>query len=125
MLITLSKDVIFIIFFILISVHCYIINNLFSCIEIKVSSVRELAKLRDSEQLQKVISQIEKHSKVPRKSADIVGPVECDPEYQLIVEANNMAVDIDNEIGNNSYIEFLFVKHMYWYIIFIFFSYYT
>lgn len=78
----------------------YIINNLFSCIEIKVSSVRELAKLRDSEQLQKVMSQIEKHSKVPRKSADIVGPVESDPEYQLIVEANNMAVDIDNEIGN-------------------------
>jgi len=46
------------------------------------------------------MSQIEKHSKVPRKSADIVGPVESDPEYQLIVEANNMAVDIDNEIGD-------------------------
>lgn len=84
------------------SAHCYSINNLFSCIEIKVSSVRELAKLRDSEQLQKVMSQIEKHSKVPRKSADIVGPVESDPEYQLIVEANNMAVDIDNEIGDRT-----------------------
>jgi U4/U6 small nuclear ribonucleoprotein PRP31 len=44
--------------------------------------------------------QIEKHSKIPRKSEDIVGPVESDPEYQLIVEANNMAVDIDNEIGS-------------------------
>lgn len=64
-----------------------------------MSSVRELAKLRDSEQLQKIMIQIEKHSKIPRKSADIVGPVESDPEYQLIVEANNMAVDIDNEIG--------------------------
>jgi len=59
-----------------------------------------LAKLRDSEQLQQVIAQIEKHSKVPRKSTDIIGPVESDPEYQLIVEANNMAVKIDNEIGN-------------------------
>lgn len=67
--------------------------------EIKVASVRELAKLRDSEQLQKVMSHIEKYSKVPRKSADIIGPVESDPEYQLIVEANNMAVDIDDEIG--------------------------
>ncbi|XP_011634575.1 U4/U6 small nuclear ribonucleoprotein Prp31 [Pogonomyrmex barbatus] len=67
--------------------------------EIKVSSVRELAKLRDSEHLQQVVLQIEKYSKVPRKSADIVGPVESDPEYQLIVEANNMAVKIDNEIA--------------------------
>jgi len=65
-----------------------------------VSSVRELAQLRDSEQLQQVITQIEKHSKIPRKSTDIIGPVESDPEYQLIVEANNMAVKIDNEIGN-------------------------
>lgn len=64
-----------------------------------MSTVRELAKLRDSEQLQKVIIEIEKHSKIPRKSTDIIGPVESDPEYQLIVEANNMAVDIDNEIG--------------------------
>lgn len=68
-------------------------------LEIKVASVRELAKLRDSEQLQKVMLQIESYSKVSRKSADIVGPVESDPEYQLIVEANNMAVDIDDEIG--------------------------
>lgn len=67
--------------------------------EIKVSSVRELAQLRDSEQLQQVITQIEKHSKIPRKSTDIIGPVESDPEYQLIVEANNMAVKINNEIA--------------------------
>ena len=26
------------------------------------------------------------------------GPVEYDPEYQLIVESNNMVVEIDNEI---------------------------
>lgn len=68
--------------------------------EIKVSSVQELAKLRDSEQLQLVMLQIEAHSKIPRKSTDIIGPVEADPEYQLIVEANNMAVKIDNEISN-------------------------
>lgn len=58
-----------------------------------------MAKLCDSEQLQKIMYQIEKYSKIIRKSTDIVGPVESDPEYQLIVEANNMAVDIDNEIG--------------------------
>lgn len=63
--------------------------------------MRELAKLRDSEELKKIMFEIEKYSKVSRKSADIIGPVESDPEYQLIVEANNMAVDIDNEIGNS------------------------
>lgn len=28
----------------------------------------------------------------------VKGPVEADPEYVLIVEANNLAVEIDNEI---------------------------
>ncbi|KAJ8979064.1 hypothetical protein NQ317_005745 [Molorchus minor] len=32
------------------------------------------------------------------RAADIIGPVEADPEYQLIVEANNIAQDVDNEI---------------------------
>ena len=29
----------------------------------------------------------------------MVGPVEADPEYQLIVESNNFVVEIDNEIS--------------------------
>ena len=29
----------------------------------------------------------------------MAGPVEMDPEYQLIVEANNLTVEIDNEIS--------------------------
>ncbi len=29
----------------------------------------------------------------------VVGPVEADPEYQLIVESNNLVVEIDNEIS--------------------------
>lgn len=29
----------------------------------------------------------------------VAGPVEADPEYQLIVEANNLTVEIDNEIS--------------------------
>ena len=45
--------------------------------------------------------EIDKYSKLPRKSADIIGPVESDPEYQLIVEANNIAADIDDEIGKS------------------------
>lgn len=30
--------------------------------------------------------------------ASVNGPVEVDPEYMLIVNANNLAVEIDNEI---------------------------
>lgn len=29
----------------------------------------------------------------------VAGPVEADPEYQLIVEANNITAEIDNEIN--------------------------
>ncbi|CAG2066669.1 unnamed protein product, partial [Timema podura] len=67
--------------------------------DIKISSIREIAKLHDSERLQYIMRQIDDYSKRPRKSEDIVGPVEADPEYQLIVEANNIAVDIDSEIA--------------------------
>lgn len=66
--------------------------------DIKITSIREIAKLRDSERLRNIMDQIDDYSTKPRKAEDIVGPVEADPEYQLIVEANNVAVDIDNEI---------------------------
>ncbi len=29
----------------------------------------------------------------------MIGPVESDPEYKLIVQANNLSVEIDNEIS--------------------------
>lgn len=45
------------------------------------------------------MNEIDNYSKKIRRASDIVGPVESDPEYQLIVEANNLAVEIDNEIG--------------------------
>lgn len=66
--------------------------------DIKISSIRQIATLRDSNRLSKIIKQIELYSRKPRKSVEIIGPVEADPEYQLIVEANNIAVDIDTEI---------------------------
>jgi len=37
----------------------------------------------------------------------VAGPVEADPEYQLIVEANNITVEIDNEISKYIGIPFL------------------
>ena len=29
----------------------------------------------------------------------VIGPVEADPEYEVIVDSNNMVVEIDNEIS--------------------------
>lgn len=79
--------------FLLFAVFSYLIADL------KIASIRELARLHDSDQLKKTMALIEDYSIRLRKSEDIIGPVESDPEYQLIVEANNLAVDIDNEIG--------------------------
>lgn len=67
----------------------------------QINSVRELCKLRDSDILRSIIKQIEGYGNKVRKANDIIGPVETDPEYQVIVEANNIAADIDNEIGKD------------------------
>ncbi|XP_037286739.1 pre-mRNA processing factor 31 [Rhipicephalus microplus] len=67
-------------------------------IDTKVKSVRAIAKLRDSEELARVMSEIKQKVLQARKE-EVTGPVEADPEYQLIVEANNLAVEIDNEIN--------------------------
>lgn len=68
-------------------------------IDVNVASIRDLCKLRNSDRLANVLNQIDKYSKVPRQSVELIGNVEQDPEYRLIVEANNIAVDIDNEIS--------------------------
>ncbi|KAJ1530792.1 hypothetical protein ONE63_005643 [Megalurothrips usitatus] len=67
--------------------------------EVKVSSIRQLAKLHDSDRLKRILADIETFRFKHRRPEDVVGPVEQDPEYLLIVEANNIAVEIDNEIA--------------------------
>lgn len=66
--------------------------------QVNKNSVRNIAKLRDSEELTNVLKQVEKYAKQKRKDK-VLGPVEMDPEYQLIVQANNLTVEIDNEIN--------------------------
>ncbi|KAJ6631714.1 U4/U6 small nuclear ribonucleoprotein Prp31 [Pseudolycoriella hygida] len=67
-------------------------------VDVKVSSIRELCKLHDSEELTNILKQIDHYLEHPRKPSEMIGNVESDPEYQLIVEANSTAVEIDNEI---------------------------
>lgn len=68
-------------------------------VDLKVDSVRDLCKLRDSVRLITILNDIEKYVNKPRSTAEMIGNLESDPEYQLIVEANNIAVEIDNEIS--------------------------
>ncbi|KAH8370404.1 hypothetical protein KR093_003319 [Drosophila rubida] len=68
-------------------------------VDVTVQSVRELCKLRDSERLQNTLKQIEHYASRQRSAAEMLGSVESDPEYCLIVDANAIAVDVDNEIS--------------------------
>lgn len=61
-------------------------------------SVKKVAKLRDSEKMKDVLERMESFLQNPRSRESVMGPVEMDPEYLLIVEANNLTVEVDNEI---------------------------
>lgn len=61
-------------------------------------SVRNVAKLKDSQELKRILENITDYSNKPKRT-QVVGPVEADPEYKLIVDANNMTAEIDNEIN--------------------------
>lgn len=63
----------------------------------KVSGLNELTRLYGSDRLNMVTTELARYSASgPRV---VCGPVEADPEYQLIVEANNLAAEIDGEVG--------------------------
>lgn len=63
-------------------------------------SVKHIAKLLDSEKLNKIIEKIQYYQQLKSKDTrQIEGVMEQDPEYKLIVEANNLTVEIDNEIN--------------------------
>ncbi len=59
-----------------------------------------MAKLFYSERLKDILLRIKEFSGKPRKAEELQGPVEADPEYLLIVESNNIAVEIENEVAN-------------------------
>jgi len=65
----------------------------------KAHSIFDVAQLHKSEEVEQIMSKIEKFAKRVRKPHELLGPVEADPEYLLIVDANNLAARIDNELG--------------------------
>lgn len=64
------------------------------------SNVRDVAKLHSSKRLKNVLERIGEFSGKARKAEELKGPVEADPEYMLIVEANNLTAEIDEEMVN-------------------------
>ncbi|KAG7250208.1 hypothetical protein CRUP_025412, partial [Coryphaenoides rupestris] len=60
-------------------------------------SVTSIAKLRNSKQFSEITDKIKIYVGKQRKNSE--GPVESDPEYRLIVAANNLTVEIDNELN--------------------------
>lgn len=74
------------------------------------NNLHSVAKLKDSILLQETMRKIDYYTKHQRTSTgDIQGALEHDPEYLLIVDANNLLVEIDNEID----IIHNFVKNIY------------
>lgn len=63
----------------------------------RAHTIYEVAKLQNSDTLKNVMAKIDEFSAIVRKPNELIGPVEADPEYLLIVEANNLAAEIDSE----------------------------
>ncbi len=58
-----------------------------------------MIRLHGSERLNSVLSRMREFSALDRAAAELSGPVEADPEYLLIVEANNLVAELDDEIA--------------------------
>ncbi|KAI0771967.1 Nop domain-containing protein [Trametes elegans] len=64
----------------------------------KVDDVRKVAKLDGSKRMNDVLKEIEKYQANPSTPEQMALPTHSNPEYNLIVQANNLSVDVDNEI---------------------------
>lgn len=60
-------------------------------------TLSSIAKLVNGTVLPQVLESIKHYSEL--KEREVFGPLEEDPEYKLIVQANNLSVEIDNEIS--------------------------
>ncbi|KAI0751455.1 Nop domain-containing protein [Daedaleopsis nitida] len=63
-----------------------------------VEDVRKVAKLEGSKRMNDILKEIEKYQANPSTPEQMALPTHSNPEYNLIVQANNLSVDVDNEI---------------------------
>jgi U4/U6 small nuclear ribonucleoprotein PRP31 len=62
----------------------------------KIQNVKQVAKLLKSQRLNDIMVNVEKYSQ--QKGVDMYGNLEQHPEYQLILRANDMFIDIESEM---------------------------
>ncbi|GJE84960.1 U4/U6 small nuclear ribonucleoprotein Prp31 [Phanerochaete sordida] len=63
-----------------------------------VEDVRKVAKLYGSKRMNDILKEIDKYQANPSTPEQMALPTHSNPEYQIIVQANNLSVDVDNEI---------------------------
>lgn len=63
-----------------------------------IADVSKVAKLEGSKKMVDILKEIEKYQANPSTAAAMALPAHMNPEYNLIVQANNLSVDVDNEI---------------------------
>ncbi|KAF7313671.1 Nop domain-containing protein [Mycena chlorophos] len=63
-----------------------------------VEDVSSIAKLDGSKRMADILQEIKKFQENPTSAATMALPAHLNPEYTLIVQANNLSVDVDNEI---------------------------
>ncbi|KAK8869526.1 hypothetical protein IAR55_000092 [Kwoniella newhampshirensis] len=63
-----------------------------------LEDVGKVAKLMTGKKLKEVLGDIAKYTSTPSDMTSAGGPLEENPEYHLVVTANNMSVEVDNEI---------------------------
>ncbi|KAH8113309.1 Nop domain-containing protein [Phellopilus nigrolimitatus] len=64
----------------------------------KVEDVSKIAKLEGSKRMVDILKEIEHYIANPSTAETMSQPPHLNPEYTLIVQANNLSVDVDNEI---------------------------
>ncbi|XP_067402555.1 U4/U6 small nuclear ribonucleoprotein Prp31 isoform X1 [Emydura macquarii macquarii] len=68
-------------------------------LDLSVDSVKSIAKLWDSKMFAEIMLKIEEYISKQSKATEVMGPVEAAPEYRVIVDANNLTVEIENELN--------------------------
>ncbi|KAG7097136.1 hypothetical protein E1B28_004514 [Marasmius oreades] len=63
-----------------------------------IEDVGKIAKLEGSKKMTDILKEIEQYQHNPSTVEAMALPAHMNPEYNLIVQANNLSVDVDNEI---------------------------
>ncbi|KAJ7742421.1 hypothetical protein DFH07DRAFT_890952 [Mycena maculata] len=63
-----------------------------------IEDVSKIAKLDGSKRMSDILTEIANYEANPTTAATMALPAHLNPEYTLIVQANNLSVDVDNEI---------------------------